>query len=128
VSDLMSTSLITINVGETLKEAHAEMQVGVVRHLPVVDDHRRIVGILSDRDILRALATKKAQRVGDFMTREVVTILPDAPAHQAATMMLDLKISSLPVVDETQTLVGLITQTDYVEVAHRALVGLPLER
>jgi CBS-domain-containing membrane protein len=42
--------------------------------------------------------------------------------------MLDHQISSLPVVDETGALVGLITQTDYLELARRALLGLPLER
>lgn len=128
VSDLMSTALITVNVNEPIKEAHAEMQVGVIRHLPVVDDRGRLVGVLSDRDLLKATATKKPHKVADVMTRDMVTIAPDATAESAAGLMLDNKISSVLVVDDQSTLIGVITQTDYVEVARRALLGLPLER
>lgn len=128
VSDLMSTALITVNVNEPLKEAHAEMELGVVRHLPVIDDRGRLVGVLSDRDLLRAVASKKPQRVADIMTRDMVTTRPDAKADTAATMMLEHKISSVLVVDDNSTLVGMVTQTDYVELARRALLGLPLER
>ena len=124
----MSTALMTVNTDETIKEAHAEMQVGIIRHLPVIDDRGRLAGVLSDRDVLRALSTKKPQRVAEVMTRDVVTTRPDTTAHAAAALMLDRKISSLPVVDETGALVGLVTQTDYVELARRALLGLPLER
>ena len=128
VRDLMSTALITVNSNEPIKEAHAEMQIGVVRHLPVIDDRGRLAGMLSDRDVLRSLSTKKPQRVADLMTRDVVTTRPDTAAHSAAALMVDHKISSLPVVDDGGALVGLITITDYVELARRALLGLALER
>lgn len=128
VRDLMSTALLTVKASEPLSEAHVEMEIGVVRHLPVVDDRGQLVGLLSDRDILRAVTAKQPARVADVMTRHVITIRPDAHAHEAADLMLDRKISSLPVVDETGALVGLITLTDFVDLARRALLGLPLER
>jgi CBS domain-containing membrane protein len=128
VRDLMSTGILTVNAAETIAEAHAEMEVGVVRHLPVVDDRGRLVGVLSDRDILRVLSSKKPRRVSEVMSRDVITTRPEANAYAAADLMLDHKISSVPVVDETGALVGLVTQTDYVELARRALLGLPLER
>jgi CBS domain-containing protein len=124
----MSTAVITADANETVKEAHADMQVGVIRHLPVLDDRRRLVGMLSDRDVLKVVGAKRNGKVADIMTRDVVTIRPDAPAHEAAQVMMDLKIGSLPVVDDAGTLIGLVTQTDYLEVARRALLGLPLER
>jgi len=124
----MSTALLTVNVSETIAEAHAEMEVGVIRHLPVVDERGRLVGVLSDRDILRGLAAKQKPRVAEVMSRNPITTRPEANAHAAADLMLDHKISSLPVVDDTGALVGLVTQTDYVELARRALLGLPLER
>jgi CBS domain-containing protein len=62
------------------------------------------------------------------MTRDVITTRPDADAYVAADLMLDHKISSLPVVDDTGALVGVVTQTDYLELARRALLGLSLER
>jgi CBS domain-containing membrane protein len=128
VSDLMTTALITVHAHEMVTSAHAEMQVGVIRHLPVVDDRGRLVGVLSDRDILRARGTRPAKRISEVMTRDVVTVRPEAPASQAATIMLDEKIGSVLVVEDEGTLVGVVTQTDYLELARRSLLGLPLER
>jgi CBS domain-containing membrane protein len=128
VADLMTTNLQTVNASESITEAHAEMQIGLIRHLPVVDDRGRLVGVLSDRDLLGVVASRKPRKVADVMTRHVVTTQPDAPAAEAANMMLDHKIGSVLVVDEGDTLIGMVTQTDYLEVARRALLGLPLER
>ncbi len=122
----MTTALVTMKASETITSAHAEMEVGVIRHLPVVDDRGRLVGVLSDRDVLHAHNGKK--RISDVMTRDVVSIRPDARAVDAATIMLDQKISSVLVVDEIGTLVGMVTQTDYLDLARRSLLGLPLER
>lgn len=128
VADLMSTAVISVRESEPVTEAHAEMEVGVVRHLPVVDDRGRLVGVLSDRDVLRSATGHRPRKVADIMTRDVVTVRPEDLAHRAASAMLDHKISSLLVVDDTETLVGVITMTDYLELARRALLGLPLER
>ncbi|HEY5952685.1 MAG TPA: CBS domain-containing protein [Kofleriaceae bacterium] len=125
VADLMTTQLITIQASEPIKEARADMEIGVIRHLPVVDDRGRLVGVVSDRDLI---VTKRAAKVADVMTRNVITTRPDTPAFEAASMMLDNKISSVLVVNEDNKLVGMVTQTDYLEVARRALLGLPLER
>ena len=125
VSDLMTTQLITVKASEPLKEARADMEIGVIRHLPVVDDRGKLVGVVSDRDLIGA---KRAGRVADVMTRDVITTKPEVPAFEAASMMLDNKISSVLVVNDENMLVGMITQTDYVEVARRALLGIPLER
>jgi CBS domain-containing membrane protein len=126
VADLMTTSVTTMDASEPITGAHAEMEVGAIRHLPVIDDRKRLVGVISDRDVLRARGTKKC--IGDVMTRDVVTVRPEAPAHAAAKLMLDNKIGSVLVVDEASTLLGIVTETDYLGVARRALLGLPLER
>ena len=128
VSELMSTALITVKVSDTITEAHAEMALGVVRHLPVIDDRRRLVGVLSDRDVQRAIAGKKAHRVSEIMVSDMTTIEPEAPAHAAVTLMLEQQIGSVLVIDDAGTLVGVVTQTDYLELARRALLGLSLER
>lgn len=129
VRDLMSTAVITIPASEPLKEARAEMELGVIRHLPVVDDRGRLVGVVSDRDLLATpSASRKARHVADVMTRDVIAAREDEPAAHAAGVMLDHKISSLPVVNETGVVVGIVTQTDFLDLARRALLGLPLER
>lgn len=128
VVDLMSTALVTVAESDLVTEAQARMAVGLIRHLPVVDDRGRLVGVLSDRDLLRVAATTRPLRVGEIMSRDVVTIRSDAPAHQAAALMLDHQIGSVAVVDDGDALVGLVTQTDFLDVARRALLGLALER
>ncbi len=126
VADLMSTALLTIKATESLTEAHSEMELGLIHHLPVVDDRGKLVGVLSDRD-LRA-ASKRHHNVADLMTRDVITIRPEAPAYEAAQLMLDHRIGSVPVVDGHGALVGVVTQTDYLDLARRALLGIHLER
>jgi CBS domain-containing membrane protein len=128
VGDLMSTALVTIRSNESIQEAHAEMAIGVFRHLPVVDDRGHLVGMLSDRDILSALHGRKPRNVAEVMSRDVITTRVNTPAYSAAQTMLDNKIGSLPVLDSSGALVGIVTQTDFLDVARRALVGLPLER
>ena len=127
VADLMSTALLTIKASDTVTEAHMEMELGLVRHLPVLDDRGKLVGVVSDRD-LSAVAASKRRKIADLMTRNVLTIRPDAPAYEAAVIMLDHKIGSVPVVDEHGGLVGVVTATDFLDLARRCLLGLPLER
>lgn len=125
VSDLMSTALITVEADEPVGEARADMELGSIRHLPVLD-HGKLVGIVSDRDLIRS--RKRPTRVREVMSRDLVTTRPQSPAHTAASLMLDHRIGSVPVVDDNGALVGMVTLTDYVEVARRALLGISLER
>ncbi len=126
VSDLMVTAVVTVREDETLYEAHADMEMGAFRHLPVLDARGRLVGILSDRDLLRALSRSEPTTIGDVMTRAPLTVLADTDAHEAAEIMLDHRIGSLPVVGDDGALIGLITQTDFLDVARRALLRMPL--
>ncbi len=125
VSDLMTTAIVTVKATDTITSANAEMKVGAMRHLPVVDDRGRLIGVLSDRDVLHE---RGAKRIAEVMTRNVETVRPEAPAADAASIMLEHKISSVLVTDENGTLVGMVTQTDYLDLARRSLLGLPLER
>lgn len=127
VADLMTTALITVAPDDAIGAAHEEMELGVVRHLPVVEGGK-LVGVLSERDVSRALASGRVHRVADIMVRDMVTTRPTALAHIAARTLVDKQIGSLLVTDEHGVLLGVVTQTDFVELARRALLGLPLER
>lgn len=123
VSDLMTTAVLTIKVGETVSDADATMRLAGIRHLPVVDDRGRLVGILSNRDLLGALvkAKGKAVQIADVMSRAVKTVASSAPARRAAALMLEHKIGSLPVLGEEQQLVGLVTETDFLRLSYELL-------
>lgn len=129
VSDLMTTALLTMKPDDTLDATEGEMKLAAVRHMPVVDEHKRVVGIVSDRDILREVGKRGARKmlVRDLMTKNVHTIRDTAPASEAAAIMLDKKIGALPVVGEDRQLVGMVTETDFLRIAHEALGGEPWE-
>ncbi|WP_428265130.1 CBS domain-containing protein [Haliangium sp.] len=123
----MTTAVITLRPDETLDAAEAEMKLAAIRHIPVVNERKHLVGILSDRDILREFHRRGAKKlhVHEIMTKQLETIRDSAPAHEAAALMLKHKISSLPVVGDEGQLVGVVTETDFMRIAHEALGGEP---
>jgi len=120
VGDVMQTRVVTVAPFTTVPEALGLAQRRGIRHLPVVDGG--LVGIVSDRDLKRALGAGGAEerRVDQIMTRAVVTVTPGAPVEEAARVMLEERISALPVVDGGR-LVGIVTETDVVELFVRAM-------
>lgn len=125
VKDWMSSDVITITPETTLPEAHQIMTKEEVRRLPVVDKDGHLVGIVSIGDIRGAgpspatslsiwemnylLSTLKIEKI---MTPSPQTISPDATIAEAARTMLEHRISGLPVVDQEQHVIGIITESD----------------
>lgn len=139
VQDVMQTKLFTVTPETTLAEALRLMGQRGIRHLPVLEGDV-LVGILSDRDLKRAMASSATSleiheltllrrlRVDDIMTRTVVTIGPTVPIEAGACLMLQNKIGALPVTDGGR-LVGLVTETDVLRVFVRAMgAGEPSSR
>ena len=125
VSDLMSTALITLHPDDTIGSADMEMKFAVVRHIPIVDERNKLVGIVSNRDILRALGASEAGNieVKSIMSRRLHTVNQDDPAHVAAALILEHKVGAIPVLGDDQQLVGVVTETDFVRFAHGQLGG-----
>jgi acetoin utilization protein AcuB len=122
---LMSREPISAAVDDNLMDAAARMADRNVRHLPVIDGDRRVVGILSDRDVrtlvgdlarpLRpddAKVRMRSLRVGDAMTRDVVVVAEDAPFDEVARIFTEQKVGAVPVVDGGDRLVGVISYVD----------------
>jgi len=122
---LMTHAPATAAADDSLLDAAARMADRNVRHLPVVDGDRHVVGILSDRDVrtqvgdwLRPLhpddAVIRAQslRVGDAMTRDVFVVSQDAPFADVVRVFTDQRVGAVPVVDEAERLVGIISYVD----------------
>ena len=123
VRDYMATHPQVLGRNDTLDLAEDIMNMGRIRHLPVLDEGE-LVGIISQRDMFRSAAvtalgfaadTQKALvktiRVKDIMTEKVVTIAPDATVKEAARIMIEKKIGCLPVLENVK-LLGIITETD----------------
>jgi CBS domain-containing protein len=119
----MSSDPVTIDPQTTLPEANRLMKECGIRRLPVVDNGR-LVGIVTLGDIREASPSNATSlsiyelnyliarlTVGHIMTREPITIAPDSSIEAAARLMLEHKVSSLPVVDGNKV-VGIITESD----------------
>jgi len=117
VRDLMSIPVVTIRSNEDYKSALALMQARSLHHLPVVDSEGGLSGMAAERDLLIA-ATHYLQspvEVGDVMHRGVVAVTPETTAARAANLMVGQRIGSLPVVDGTGQVIGIVTETDILK-------------
>jgi acetoin utilization protein AcuB len=136
VKDWMSTELITITPDTTLPDADRLMVSKMIRRLPVVEDGR-LVGIVTYGDIRDARPSRALSlsiwelnylvtrlRVAEIMTRNPVTIRPEATIGEAAQLMLRNMISGLPVVDPEGNLVGIITESDIFRMVVRDWMGM----
>jgi CBS domain-containing protein len=136
VGTVMRREFASLKVEDRLDLADSVMTLGRIRHLPVLDDAGRVVGIVSNRDLLQAslttlLALEPAQRrsflgaipVADVMTRDVETIAPDALLVSAASRMLSHRIGCLPVVDASGAMVGIVTESDLLAAAYGVRPG-----
>lgn len=117
VEELMSRSITTVTPETTVEVARRALEDGRMRHLPVVDEQRRLIGVLSDRDLLAA-HDADAKPVSSIMTGEPVTVFSDTPAYEAVALMVHHRFGCLPVVDTARRVIGLITETDLLMEAH----------
>ena len=136
VHERMSTDPITIATDTPINEALRMMRHNQVRRLPVLDENGKMVGIVSEQDLLYASPSPATSlsiyemhymlsrlRVAELMTTEVITVTPGTPVEEAACIMADRKIGGLPVMEDGdpstgsgQRLVGIITETDIFRV------------
>ncbi|MCC6147819.1 MAG: CBS domain-containing protein [Anaerolineaceae bacterium] len=128
VRDRMTKPVITISPDTPIQEALAQMHREKIRRFPVVDERGKLLGIVSEKDILNAspseatslsvfeinylLSKITIQRV---MTKDVISIDDDCTIEEAARIMADKKIGSLPVM-RGEKLVGIITETNLFNV------------
>lgn len=120
VLDFMTKDLVTVRESDDLALAESLLRLGGIRHLPVVRD-RKLVGILTQRDVLRSGASGTAGArelpVSEVMTRDPTAVRPKTGLAQAARLMLERKFGCLPVCEEDGTLVGIVTEADFVRFA-----------
>lgn len=120
----MSSPAVTIGPSLPVMEALQVMKEQDVRRLPIVDSRGRLVGIVSEKDILRASPSQATTlsiyevsyllhrlTVGEIMSKDVVTVIEDTPLEEAARIMAERHLGGLPVMRDQQV-VGIITETD----------------
>ncbi len=138
VRDVMTTSVVAVRKDASFKEMAAMLRSRRISAFPVLDDAGRVVGVVSEGDLLvkeavQAYGTSlfaalrhlreedKARGItaGDLMTGPAVTIGPDAPVEEAARLMYDRRVKRLPVVNSAGRLLGIISRVDVLAVFSR---------
>ena len=140
VKDIMNSSVKTAKADTPIKEIASIMCFNKISGVPVVDDNNKLVGVLSEKDILRAMFPAVEQvmlegtitdfesieddyknvldkKAGDLMTQTVASVTPDMPLLKAASMMCVKQIRRIPVTDDNNQLVGIISIGD----VHKAI-------
>jgi len=118
VQNLMTTDVQCCKRGDTIENAAKIMVQEDCGAVPVCENDK-VVGIVTDRDIVTKIVAKGAWKnatVGDCMTNEVVCCTSDTDAHEAADMMAKHQIRRLPVVDNTGKLIGICAIGDLATV------------
>lgn len=113
VKDRMNPA-VTIDAGRDYQSALALMREHGVRHLPVVSATGELTGLVVERDLVLA-GTRFLQcpvPVSEVMQRDVLTIGPDARIADAAMRMVNHAVSGLPVVEENNRVIGILTDVD----------------
>jgi acetoin utilization protein AcuB len=128
VRDWMTKAVVTLEAGDSMQDAGRLMKENNVRMLPVMDKGR-LVGVVTDRDLKRASASDATTleihellylvskiQIKDIMSKNVVTVPVDFTIEETAEILLENRISGVPVVDHQGRLAGVITQTDIFKV------------
>ncbi len=119
-ADLMKTSVVYVRGDETAQTAARLMREGNIGFLPVVDDQKRVVGTVTDRDLAIRVCAEDLEatqvRVDAIMTPEVVACRPEDDVDRARELMASERKSRLLVVGDDRFLRGVISLSDFADV------------
>jgi CBS-domain-containing membrane protein len=137
VQDVMTTRVIWVKKDATFREMAIALHEHRISAFPVVDDDRKVIGVVSEADMLnkealddepgvisgilhrRDQAKARGVTAGDLMTTAVVAVRPEDTVQHAAKLMYDRRVKRLPVTDENEHLVGIISRADVLSVFDR---------
>jgi CBS domain-containing protein len=138
VKDVMSTHVIAVRQDASYKDMAAMLHEQRVSAFPVLDDHNKVIGVVSESDLLtkaalegtvpgmlqsmmsqREHARASAVTAAELMTKPPVTIGPDESVTRAARLMYSRRVKRLPVTSDDGTLIGIVTRADVLSVYSR---------
>lgn len=136
VKNRMTSPAITISPDMPFQDALHIMRENGFRRLPVINSKNKLIGIVSERDLLHASPSPATSlsvwemnyllsklTVSELMTKKVVTVSPDYPIEEAANRMIEEDVGGMPVVDSDNSVVGVITETDIFKALVEMLGG-----
>ena len=124
VDEVMTQNVMTLRPGDSFSDAVQLMATQHVRHSVVVDEQGRIRGVISDRDVLRALGRTsdwQSKSVSEIMTHDPYVIHPRSAVVDALAQLLERRINCLPVVSDGGQVCGIVTSTDLLKSYRKVL-------
>lgn len=129
VQEMMSPDPVTLSRYNTLHDARQMMEEKQFRHIPIVDEDSRLIGLVTQRNVLahgvssqqlasrdELTAIESGTLLADIMISDVVTVTAGVKINDAAHLVHKNKFGCLPVVDRDHRLLGIITDHDFVEI------------
>lgn len=132
VEEFMTTDLFTARKDDILEFVGNLMDWRDIRYIPIEDDRKHLIGLVSMRMVMREYANSvdhnvESRQLSEFMITNPITIHPEASIMEAMGIMLENKIGCLPVVKNSR-LVGIITEHNFMDITRRLLVALAGEK
>lgn len=118
VADVMTGKVVTLSPHHTFNDVANLMSDRYFRHCVIVDSYRKAVGVISDRDIFRALArnpNSRSKSLDQIMTRNPITVKRSTKIIDAVSKLIAKRINCLPVIEEDGTVCGIVTSTDLLK-------------
>jgi len=118
VGEVMTSKIVTLSPSNSLQEAIGMMANNSFRHFPVVEDNAHLAGVVSDRDLLRAMNHSKdwsSITIAQVMSQNVVKVQRETPLSVAVEEILTRRINCLPVVEDNDRVCGIVTSTDLLK-------------
>jgi acetoin utilization protein AcuB len=141
VSRSMTPKVITIDKDASIFDAQELMAKHTIRHLPVIDDENRLIGVVTDRDIRSALPTNIVKalddsfnvkkmlntlKIQDVMTKDPFTVSPTDTIQDALLLIQEKRVGAFPVVDDSGKLKGILSVRDLLRAFTNVLgIGEP---
>ncbi|HOW35987.1 MAG TPA: CBS domain-containing protein [Candidatus Omnitrophota bacterium] len=130
LSEIMVEDVIALNVNDPFSRVEELMREKHIRHIPIVDEHFKLAGIITQRDLYRIQPPRKDEEGNWFydkemldknilrhvMTKNPFTLSPENTVAEALLAMVDRKYGCIPIVDKSQTLCGIVTQIDILRI------------
>lgn len=128
IKEIMIKNVICVKKDDPFSQVEEKLRKNKIRHLPVVDRENHLIGIVTQRDLYHAIAPRETES-GDYydktqldsillehhMTMNPLTLKPDSPLIEAVNVMATRKFGCIPIVNDQQELVGIVTQIDVLK-------------
>ncbi|MDI6757694.1 MAG: CBS domain-containing protein [Endomicrobiia bacterium] len=116
--DIMSTTITTIHPDETIYDAVNLLYNKKISGLPVVDSDGKLVGIITENDVLNLVFSGSARstKVSDIMTKNVVTFSPDTDVDKISLTISEKKYRRVIITDENNKVVGIVSRHDIIRI------------